>query len=135
MSSFRVVFPHPAPERSPQTLDGALRHVATAVASNSDPAEVFSLVAEAICELLAADSAGVVRYEGPSHGRVMGQAGIAMPPHRFTLAGENSVAVVARTGEPAYVHDFAQLDGEVSQRLAQRGQRCGMAVPVMVEGR
>ena len=122
-----------APPELP-ALDRALRHVATAVAANGDPAEVFVLVAETVRELLAVDSAGVVRIEGPTHGRLMGQAGIAMPTHRFTLAGENTSAVTARTGEPSYVADFADLPGEIPQKLAARGQRCGIAVPVHVDG-
>ncbi|HET8951269.1 MAG TPA: hypothetical protein VFN44_12185 [Solirubrobacteraceae bacterium] len=56
-------------------LDRALRHVATAVAANVEPAEVFELVAGTARELLDVDSAAVVRYEGPTHGRVMGQDG------------------------------------------------------------
>jgi putative nucleotidyltransferase with HDIG domain len=78
-------------------LDRALRHVATAVAANVEPSEVFELVAGKARELLDVDSAGVVRYEGPTHGRVMGQAGVAMPNRRFTLLGENTAAVTART--------------------------------------
>ena len=122
-----------APPELP-ALDRALRHVATAVAANGDPAEVFVLVAETVRELLAVDSAGVVRIEGPTHGRLMGQAGIAMPAHRFTLAGENTSAVTDRTGAPSYVADFADLPGEIPQKLAARGQRCGIAVPVHVDG-
>ena len=116
-------------------LDRALRHVATAVAANVEPGEVFALVANAARELLAVDSAGVVRYEGPTHGRVMGQAGVAMPNRRFTLLGENCAAVTARTGLPSHVDDFALLDGDVPRRLAAMGQRSGIAVPVHVDGR
>jgi len=116
-------------------LDRALRHVATAVAANVEPAEVFELVAGAARELLDVDSAAVVRYEGPTHGRVMGQSGVAMPNRRFTLLGENTAAVTARTGRPSHVRDFAELEGDVPQRLVAMGQRSGIAVPVHVEGR
>jgi hypothetical protein len=116
-------------------LDRALRHVATAVAANAEPAEVFELVADAARELLDVDSAGVVRYEGPTHGRVMGQAGIAMPNRRFTLLGENTAAVTARTGRPAHVRDFAELEGDMPRRLVAMGQHSGIAVPVHVDGR
>src|SRR5688572_9116456 len=116
-------------------LNRALRHVATAVAANVEPSEVFALVARATRELLDVDSAGVVRYEGPTHGRVMGQAGIAMPSRRFTLLGENTASVTARTGRPSHVDDFAALDGEVPRRLVAMGQRSGIAVPVHVDGR
>src|SRR5215218_9592441 len=88
-------------------LDRALRDVATAVAANVHPSEVFELVARTIRELLDVDSAGVVRYEGPTHGRVMGQAGVALPHRRFTLLGENAASVTARTGLPSLVEDFA----------------------------
>src|SRR5215213_4173729 len=50
-------------------LDRAPRQVAAAVAANGEPGEVFELVAEATRELLDVDSAAVVRYEGPTHGR------------------------------------------------------------------
>ncbi len=116
-------------------LDRALRHVATAVAANVEPGEVFELVAGATRELLDVDSAAVVRYEGPTHGRVMGQAGVTMPNRRFTLLGENTASVTARTGRPSYVADFAELEGDVPRRLIAMGQRCGLAVPVHVEGR
>src|SRR5215208_4262926 len=113
----------------------ALRQVATAVAANEEPSEVFELVARATRELLDVDSAGVVRYEGPTHGRVMGQAGIAMPHRRFTLLGDNTAAVTARTGLPSYVTDLAALGGDVPQRLAAMGPRSAIAVPVLVEDR
>ena len=116
-------------------LDRALRHVATAVAANVEPSEVFDLVARATRQLLDVDSAGVVRYEGPTHGRVVGQSGVAMPMRRFTLLGENTAAVTARTGMASHVADFAEVDGEMARRLVAMGQRCGMAVPVHVEGR
>src|SRR5688500_4772614 len=83
-------------------LDRALRHVATAVAANVEPSAVFALVASTARELLDVDSAAVVRYEGPTHGRVMGQSGVAMPNRRFTLLGENTAAVTARTGRPSH---------------------------------
>lgn len=77
----------------------------------------------------------MVRYEGPTHGRVVGQSGVAMPNRRFTLLGENTASQAARTGRPSHVHDFASLDGDVPRRLAAMGQRCGIAVPVHVDGR
>ena len=115
-------------------LAAALLRVATAVAGDAEPADVFALVADAIRTLLDVDSAGVVRYEGPTHGRVMGQAGVAMPNRRFTLLGEIA-AVTARTGRPSYVADFAALDGDVPRRLAAMGERCGIAAAVDVDGR
>jgi GAF domain-containing protein len=46
----------------------ALRRLATAVAHNVPPAEIFRAVAEEIRPLLDADEAAVVRFEARRHG-------------------------------------------------------------------
>ena len=117
----------------PEETERALRLVATAVAAERPPAEVFAVVAREAAGLADADSAGVVRFDGPMVGTVVGQHGVGTAvPWSFPLSGSNTAAVVARTGAPSRVDDLSELDEPTARHLAEGGQRCGVGVPVRV---
>ena len=83
----------------------ALRRVATLVASEGDPARVFSAVTEEVGRLLGAHSANMVRYEDGPWATVVGGWSAQGAPQvevgaRVPLDGQTTAARVWRTGRP-----------------------------------
>jgi GAF domain-containing protein len=117
----------------------ALRRVATLVARESPPAEVFAAVAKELSRLLDVDETGVFRYDDGKTVTVVANSNELDPPvavgGRRTLGGDNVAGLVWRTGRPARVDDYAQLDGALAQAARECGLRSGAGAPILVEGR
>lgn len=106
----------------------ALRQVATAVASEQEPRRIFAQVAEQARRVLGADSAAVVRFEGP-RGTVVGAAGGAArtgPPlgARLPLEGGGIAARIRRDaattpGGPTAA--YSAVSGAVGAAVHARG--------------
>ena len=114
----------------------ALRRVATAVAEEAPPEEMFALVAREAGVLLEAAAGVVVRF-GPEHGVVMGTwaAGNAMSPEvgvAVPLSGESATARVFRSGEPMRMDDYGGLDEETGKLITGMPYRSGVAAPIRV---
>ncbi len=112
----------------------ALRQIATAVANGADPASIFRLVAEGAAHLVQADGCGVVRFDENGRGWLVGRwsrPGLIQRdvPTMIPLDGASAVATVFRTGAPARVFDYGDLDDERARDLASI-YRNGVAVPV-----
>ena len=111
---------------------GALRRVATAVAREDDPRQVFDLVCEEAVRLIGASSSGLVRFEDDGTATLIGSwaaAGARPPfPERGALAGDDAAALVHRTGGPARVDDPA--GGTVVAAPVRAGERLWGAVGV-----
>jgi diguanylate cyclase (GGDEF)-like protein/PAS domain S-box-containing protein len=118
----------------------ALRLVATAVAADPGPDEVFALVAREAAALLGADASGVSRLELTDSVEMgsWARAGAAAFPVGTTLPldGPNAVAVVSRTGRCARIDDLHAVIDEPT--LAAWGRmpefRAVIACPVRVAG-
>src|SRR4051794_34086663 len=118
----------------------ALRRVATLVAAGPEPEAVFEAVAEEAGRLLHARSAATVRYEGEfalTVGRwADDDLGGFEVGTRVPLAGSDGLtAVVARTGAPARIDNYAEVRGEAAGLMAARGYRSAVAAPVLAGGR
>ena len=112
----------------------ALRQIATAVANGAEPASIFRLVAEGAAHLVQADGCGIVRFDENGQGWLVGRwsrPGLIQGevPTVIPLAGPSAVATVYRTGAPARVFDYGDLDDERARYLASV-YRNGGAVPV-----
>jgi PAS domain S-box-containing protein len=118
----------------------ALRRVATVVAREGEHAEVFAVVAEEVAQLLAADGAGLVRYEPDGHGVVVGtwtRAG-AHPVAQGSvveLDSETAAGVVYRTGQAGRCEHFEGREGSMGHMLKEFGFRSSIGAPIRVEGR
>jgi PAS domain S-box-containing protein len=113
----------------------ALRRVATAVASESDPAEVFGLVTREAGRLLGAQTANMIRYHGDGWATVVGgwhAKGVQSVPVGDTvhLDGDTVAARVWRTGRPARVDSYEGIPGAMAERLRSLGFRSAVAAPV-----
>jgi signal transduction histidine kinase len=117
----------------------ALRRVATLVAGDAPPAEIFTSVSEETARLLGADAGTVAAYEGGS-ARVVGRwdaAGeVAFVPVGtvVSLSDDSTVSRVYRTGRPARIDDYWRLQGQTAEYIRTAGFTSVAAAPVAVSG-
>jgi signal transduction histidine kinase len=117
----------------------ALRRVATLVACEVSPSEVFGAVAAETGAVLGAASTAVVRFEHDGKATVVGCwdgpgcQGTAVQRASHWPTDDDSVAgLIWRFGQPAWV------SGGATDRAASAGEhaiRCGVGSPILVKGR
>jgi K+-sensing histidine kinase KdpD len=110
----------------------ALRRVATLVAHETSPAEVFAAVAEEVGQLLMVDMSTLMRYETDgtatvvaAWSRTTGYLGVG---DRLRLDGENVAAAVLRTRRPARIDDFAACSGPIADLMNRLGVRSAAGI-------
>jgi signal transduction histidine kinase len=117
----------------------ALRRVATLVARQPSPAEVFAAVTEEAGRLLGAQTTNLMRVESPVLAVIVAgwSEGVAHVPIGSTglLDGRGLVGRIIATGRPSRVEDFEQVGGAVAAAMRRLGLRSGVAGPVVVDGR
>ncbi len=117
----------------------ALRRVATLIARQARPAEVFAAVAEEAARTLEVALTAVVRYEFDGTATQVGAYGAENPFPVGTAwrLDEHSVSgMVARTGRAARVDDYAEVSGEIAAKLAREaGIRAAVGAPILVDGK
>ncbi len=119
----------------------ALRRVATLVAREVPPSEVFGAVAAETGSMLGATTTAVARFERDGTATVVGSwrkpgsRRIAPPLASNWPTGEDSVAgQIRRSGQPARVSsEDSETGGTAWAR--EHGIRCGVGGPIMAEGR
>jgi signal transduction histidine kinase len=119
----------------------ALRRLATAVAHDVSPAEIFTAVADEIGPLLGAENAAVARFEADrtatvlaGHGPWVHELRVGM---RVELDDFLAIATVFRTGRSARVdeHDYSPASGPLADYLRRVGNRSAVASPIIVKDR
>jgi signal transduction histidine kinase len=116
----------------------ALRRVATLVAREHSPADLFATLAKELGELLAVDAAAILRYESDASATVV--AGWSAGPvtirlgARMSLEGENLAWQVKRSGLAQRKEDYADAAGEIAATVRDQGIRSAVASPITVEG-
>jgi signal transduction histidine kinase len=116
----------------------ALRRVATLVAQESPPSEVFAAVAEEAWRLMAIDSSRVLRYESDGTATVVSAWNLELPfqvGDRLPLEGHNVAAIVLRTHRPARVDNYKDAEGPLAATVRGAGIRSGVGCPIIVGGR
>jgi PAS domain S-box-containing protein len=130
-------------ERSLQALadeQAALRRVATAVAAELEPGQLFALITEEVARLLGTDSSYVLRYDDEAQtATVLGAwavDGVDRMPNgtAVPLDGATVVPTVWRTGRPARVESFEGMEGPLAATLRERGLRSSLGAPVTASG-
>jgi signal transduction histidine kinase len=121
---------------------GALRRVATLVASAAAPEEVFAAVAAEAGRLLRADATILSRYDPDAKATVVGAwtgAGGTPAPlgTRLSLGGRDLHTLVFQSGRPARMDDYGEASASATAAEIARktGVRSGAGVPISVEGR
>ena len=117
----------------------ALRRVATLVARESPPAQVFAAVAEEVTRLLRSAETQVFRYEHDDTVTAVANSNELAAPvavgDRRPLDGDSVARRVQRTGRAARVDDYAPLDGVLAVDAHARGFRSGAGAPIVVDGK
>jgi PAS domain S-box-containing protein len=118
----------------------ALRRVATAVATEREPARVFGVVTEEVGRLLGAQTSNMVRYDGAGSAAVVGgwnAPGVrSVPVGDFVkLDGDTVAARVWRTQQPARVDSYDGMAGALAESLRSLGFRAAVAAPVWLGGK
>jgi signal transduction histidine kinase len=117
----------------------ALRRVATLVARESSPAEVFAAVTEEAGLLMGVETTKLIRFEPDETGTVVASWGERDPGlavgANWGLDGETASALVYRTQRPARVDGYSEAGGAHAAYLRSSGVRSSVGTPVLVEGR
>ena len=114
----------------------ALRRVATLVAGDAPPQEVFQAVTSEACALLGIRSALLLRYEDGASATIVGKYG---DPDDDFLLGDlirleaGAAYTVLRTGAAARV-DYEQLDSGLAAKMRALGFSWSVGVPISVAG-
>jgi GAF domain-containing protein len=116
----------------------ALRRVATLVARDVPPEELFAAVVEAIGRLLPVDLANMCRYE-PDRTQTFvatwGRPGKRFPlGDRWPLGGKNIGTMVFETGRSARIESYVDASGPVSVVGREVDLRSAVGTPIFVEG-
>jgi signal transduction histidine kinase len=119
--------------------EAALRRVATLVAQQHAPEEVFTLVTEEVARHVDADAAITVRYDAPGLATVVAtrtpRLGTSVEVGRqIVLVPETSLARVQATLAPARVDSFEGLPGDYAAEMRAIGLRAAVAAPILVDG-
>jgi PAS domain S-box-containing protein len=116
----------------------ALRRVATLVAREHAPEDLFATLAEEVGVLLEVDAASILRYEADSTATVVSgwsDGTINLPlGERLPLQGDNLSAEVLRTGRPQRKEDYVGARGRIAATVRELGVRSAVASPIVVEG-
>jgi GAF domain-containing protein len=117
----------------------ALRRVATLVARDAPPGEVFDAVAMEVGKLLDTDITVVGRYDGDGAATAIGSwsaspGGVPVGT-RSVLGGRNVLTLVAESAKPARVDGYDDSSGEAAEIARRHGWRSSIAAPIIVEGR
>ena len=94
----------------------ALRRVATLVARQPSPAEIFAAVTEEAARLLHLDNAHLIVYERDQTATVVGSWNLRGQPMRVgtrvPVEGDNIIGRVFRTQQPARIDDYSDATGQ-----------------------
>jgi signal transduction histidine kinase len=117
----------------------AMRRVATLVARQPSPAEVFAAVTEEAGRVLGAQTTNLMRVKTPDLAVIVAgwSEGVAHVPvgEHGLLDGRGLVGQIMDTGQPSRVEDFDAVGGHVAAAMKSLGLRSGVAGPVIVDGR
>jgi len=118
----------------------ALRRVATLVAREASPPEVFSAVTEELGRILGADIAALVRLEPGNKAIVVatwsdGEGDLVPIGTVISLEDESVATMVLRTGRPARADSPEHASGRIGALVRQLGVTSTVGTPIVVEGR
>jgi GAF domain-containing protein len=121
------------------TEQAALRQVATLVARESSPDQLFAVVAKQVARIFDVPHVRLVLYEPDGSFVVGGFSDGDDEPFpigsRWPLDSPGVTATVRQTGRPARVEDYAHLTGEVAAVVRDAGMHSAVACPIVVERR
>ena len=116
----------------------ALRRVAELIARQAPPDEVFGLVTDELSRRLDVNMVRTVRFEPDGTATILAARGIAddrlTQGDNFQIPEGSAIGKVLRTGRPARVDDFGEIEGPIGAALREQGAGAGIAGPIVVGG-
>jgi signal transduction histidine kinase/uncharacterized protein YoaH (UPF0181 family) len=121
------------------TEQAALRQVATLVARESSPDQLFAAVTQQVARIFDVPHVRLVRYEPDSSVVIAGFSEGDPEPFpigsRWPLESPGVIATVRQTGRPARVEDYTHVTGEIAAVVRGAGMCSAVASPIGVERR
>ncbi|MFZ1176618.1 MAG: DUF4118 domain-containing protein [Mycobacterium sp.] len=120
---------------------GALRRVATLVASGVPASEIFPAVAHELARCLGIANASLWRYEFDGTATLVAARDDPVQTEpmpvgaRVTLEGENIAAMVADSGRPVRMDSHDTALGDAAALIRRLGLRGGAGAPIVVQSR
>jgi PAS domain S-box-containing protein len=118
----------------------ALRRVATLVASEASPEQVFTAVSEECARVLEVNASAVFRFEGDDTATIVGRHSREGDSDAFKLGmrlpatEDTGIGQVLRTGSPARIHDYSTRPGEIADNMRQMSYLSSVSAPIVVAG-
>ena len=118
----------------------ALRRMATLVAREPSPPELFAAVTREVGMLLGAQRATLLRVVDPEWAEVVASWSDGHAPpvpigHRGALDGRGILGQMLRTVRPVRIEDFDEVGGRVAALMRELGIRSGAGGPIFLRGR
>jgi signal transduction histidine kinase len=114
----------------------ALRRVATLVARESPPSEVFAKVADEVADVFGGVEASMFKNEGDGTATIVALSGIDMPlGTRLPTDGNGVIANVLREARPIWMDGNSVKTGAIAARGDELGIRSAIGCPIVVRGR
>jgi signal transduction histidine kinase len=117
----------------------ALRRVATMVAHERSPEEVFARVAEEVGRIGGADTAVIHRFDPDGHSTIVASYGKLEESFsvgsRWQMEGNSVAAGVYRTARPVRFDHYETSAGSIAVSAHALGIRSGVGSPIVVTGR
>jgi PAS domain S-box-containing protein len=118
----------------------ALRRVATLVAKEAPPAEVFAKVAEELANVLGDVDCSLFRDEGDGTASAVALSGARVSAGvevgtRLPVDGDGVIASVLREGRPCRIGEYSAARGAIAERGRELGIRSAVGCPIVVGDR
>jgi PAS domain S-box-containing protein len=117
----------------------SLRRLAALVAGGADSVEVFGTVAKEVAQVLDLPLVEMSRYEADGTITVIGAWSrttlSSQADTRWRMAARGLAALVAKTGGPIRIDDFANLTEDGVDAAYDTDIRCGAGAPIVVDGK
>jgi signal transduction histidine kinase len=117
----------------------ALRRVATMVAQERSPEEVFARVAAEVGRIGGAETAVIHRFDPDGHSTIVASYGKLQESFwvgsRWALEGNSVAAGVYRTARPVRFDHYETSAGSIAVSARALGIRSGVGSPIVVTGR
>ena len=114
----------------------ALRHVATLVARESSPEQLFAAVTEQVARVFDVPHVRLVRYDPEGSVVLAGFSTGEDDPFgvgsRWPLATPGVTEEVRQTGRPARLGDYTRVTGQIADEARGAGMRSSVASPIVV---
>jgi signal transduction histidine kinase len=117
----------------------ALRRVATMIAQERSPEEVFARVAEEVGRIGGAETAVIHRFDPDGQSTIVASHGKLQETFwvgsRWALEGNSVAAGVYRTARPVRFDQYETSSGSIAVSAQALGIRSGVGSPIVVTGR